>query len=64
MPDLVPLQWGLKVIGADKTFAAGIRGGGERPATVAILDTGACPLLHILALIHKQQQIYSLMLKS
>eukprot|EP00611_Tribonema_gayanum_P028900 TRINITY_DN7576_c0_g1_i3.p1 TRINITY_DN7576_c0_g1~~TRINITY_DN7576_c0_g1_i3.p1 ORF type:complete len:390 (+),score=64.56 TRINITY_DN7576_c0_g1_i3:421-1590(+) len=39
-PNFRSLQWGRTAIDADRAFKAGVRGGGKRPARVAILDTG------------------------
>ncbi|KAG5175534.1 peptidase S8/S53 domain-containing protein [Tribonema minus] len=39
-PNFRSLQWGRTAIDAGRAFKAGVRGGGKRPARVAILDTG------------------------
>eukprot|EP00611_Tribonema_gayanum_P029986 TRINITY_DN81_c0_g3_i4.p1 TRINITY_DN81_c0_g3~~TRINITY_DN81_c0_g3_i4.p1 ORF type:complete len:539 (+),score=155.45 TRINITY_DN81_c0_g3_i4:1588-3204(+) len=39
-PDLTPLQWSRKAIKVDRAAKAGLKGGGKRPARVAIIDGG------------------------
>ncbi|KAG5193168.1 peptidase S8/S53 domain-containing protein [Tribonema minus] len=39
-PDFRRLQWGRTAINADRAFNAGVKGGGKRPARVAIVDGG------------------------
>ncbi|KAG5193169.1 peptidase S8/S53 domain-containing protein [Tribonema minus] len=39
-PDFRRLQWGRTAIKADRAFNAGVKGGGKRPARVAIVDGG------------------------
>eukprot|EP00611_Tribonema_gayanum_P029983 TRINITY_DN81_c0_g1_i1.p1 TRINITY_DN81_c0_g1~~TRINITY_DN81_c0_g1_i1.p1 ORF type:complete len:566 (+),score=131.33 TRINITY_DN81_c0_g1_i1:57-1754(+) len=39
-PDFTPLQWSRKAMKIDRAFKAGLKGGGKRPARVAVIDTG------------------------
>ncbi|KAG5180479.1 peptidase S8/S53 domain-containing protein [Tribonema minus] len=39
-PDYRPLQWSRVAMDADRAFNAGLKGGGKRPARVAVIDEG------------------------